>query len=352
MNIITKLNIRQRVMLVLTILAAAFLTWQIYNFVHGNSAAVSPRPAAVSAGPAVSMPVAAQIPQVRPLPADLVNPALTNHQQEYLNLVREYQVTKMKRQILEEEAGLANAQKRIVDAGKNGSLPYLDTFGNDNVSTSSRYQLTYLDRQAGQWTATLSLNGQYTEVHVGTQLADGYRVTAISNRGVMLQADSGKRITVGFQGSVNVDSNAPSYPVNRITAKKTIKPVISNNPNNAQIAKMLGITSAPPVPATGALTAPVAHDVPAATPAAAAPAQPQAAVPPAPNTPSAPNPANPELQINAPQASPPPAPAVKPVSVKELRQYNAAVSKDMNQDVDQLSWQQSADQDQQDQSEH
>ena len=358
MNIITKLNIRQRVMLVLTILAAMFLAWQIYNFVHSNSATVSaPRPAVVTGAPAVQAPPAlAPIPQVRPLPADLANPALNNHQQEYLNLVREYQVTKMKRQILEEEAGLANAQKRIADAGKNGPLPYIDTFGGDNLANSNSYRLTYLDRQAGQWTATLGINGQYIEVHTGSRLPDGSRVIVINSRGVVLQLASGKNLTVGFQGSVNVDNTTPSYAVNKgVVANKPVKPVVSNNPNNSQIAKMLGITSAPPAQATGALTAPVSHDMPAGPltitvpPAPSAPTQPAAPASGNPNlgqpqqnqsqaNPNQPaNPNYPQQQTAAVPGSPPPS-AVKPVSVKEMRQ-----------DIDQLSWQQSADQQGQDQ---
>lgn len=394
MNIITKLNIRQRVMLVLTVLAAIFLAWQIYNFVRGNAPAI---PAARSTvAPAVPAgPLPAQAPQVRPLPEDLANPALNSHQQEYLTLVREYQVTKMKRQILEEQAGLANAQKRIVDAGKGGTLPYVDSFGGDNSANSGNYQLSYLDRQAGQWTATLSINGQYTEVHVGTHLPDGFKVAAISSRGVVLQSPGGKAVTVGFQGSINnVDNSSPAYAVRRVAAARPVAPVVNNpnNPNNAQIAKMLGITAVPPPPkqATGALTAPVSHDVPAGpltvtvTPAPSSPAQPAATTPDTnlsgppqstgnsdqnqlnqnqnqnlnqsqdqnlnqnqmqnqnPNLNSNPNSDLNQANPNQPQAaatpSEPPPPPVKPVSVKEMRQ-----------DIDQLSWQQSADQ--QDQSE-
>lgn len=175
MNIITKLSIRQKVMLTLTVLAAAFLTWQIYNFVHGNSMGVqsikpsTPHPISIKPSANTLPP-----PPVKPLPArETSNITLTSSQQAYLGLVREYQVTKIRRQILEEQAGLANAQKRITDASRNVTLANYGTYGDlmnsDNVGNT--YELTYLDRQAGQWTATLNRNGQYQEVHVGSHLS-------------------------------------------------------------------------------------------------------------------------------------------------------------------------------------
>lgn len=256
MNIITKLNIRQKVMLALTILAAAFLAWQIYNFVHGNTAPSKP----VSMGPASKISAApvpaggSQVPMVQPLPVSS-NLALVEHQQQYLNLVREYQITKMKRQVVEEEASLANAQKRISDAGRNGALVGLDTLGNDDAFASGGYQLAYLDRQAGRWTATIAQGNQYKEVHIGTRLADGSRVIAVSGKGVVLQPSHGKNITLGFQGSVNVDNDAvPAATVKaHSSSSKKTTPVANNltatvnvaQPNHAKIAKMLGITAAP-----------------------------------------------------------------------------------------------------------
>lgn len=381
MNIITKLNIRQRVMLILTILASAFLAWQIYNFVHGNTAPSRPMAAVsmpVSAGKVAPLPAAGNnnpglAPVAQPLPANLASPALSSHQQEYLNLVREYQLTKMKRQILEEEAGLANAQKRIADAGKGGALAGMDNFVGDNGSPSNGYQLAYLDRQAGEWTATISQAGQYTEVHVGTRLADGAKVISISDRGVVLRpAGDGKNLTLGFQGSVNVDNSSPAYTVPaRPVAKKDVKMLINNNPSNARIAKILGITGTIAVP-KDIPAAPLTVTTPPSTPAPVAqPSQPPQSQP-APGSnlgqPASPSPSPAQAQTQTDsqampdQSATPPAqaPVVKPVSVKELREYksgqpanipppvalNVDAAPANNEDqpaVDQTSWQQSAD---------
>ena len=201
MNIITKLNIRQKVMLSLTILAAAFLVWQIYNFTHGDTTSRPLTAVPLKNAPARNTVVQSPPPPVvRQLPANSLNNAVfSSHQREYLNLVHEYQITKMKRQILEEQAGLAFAQKRIADSGKGGALANFDGMGGDEAGMSGGYQLSYLDRQAGQWTATLNQSGQYREVHVGTRLTDGSKVVAITNDGVTLRSARGRNMVWVFK---------------------------------------------------------------------------------------------------------------------------------------------------------
>ncbi|MBS0349628.1 MAG: hypothetical protein JSR33_00335 [Proteobacteria bacterium] len=344
MNIITKLNIRQKVMLILTILAAAFLIWQIYTFIHGsyNSHPVKivgstatmatpvPSPAANNAaGPTAATPP----PVVQPVPVAAENTVLTTRQQEYLNLVREYQITKIRRQIVEEEAGLASAQKRIADAGKNGNLSGLGSINNGSAwspNVQSDYQLAYLDRQAGEWTATLSKGDEYTEVHLGSTLADGSKVISIDHQGVVLEPIQGKNITLGFQDSVNLDTNnlsANSSSNNvRSVIEKDINSNLENKPTNAQIAKILGITSAPaPATVPGANSNSANSTSSNAPPSNATPPTPAPAPQTTPNNPAAninvPNP------VSAPSSSAPnsnsviPAPVLKPVSVQELKKH-------------------------------
>ena len=223
MNIITKLNIRQKVMLALTILAAVFLAWQIYHFIQGNAAPVQPSAAPVAAA---ALPVSTLPPPVvvRQLPASA--PVLTPRQREYLNLVREYQITKMERQILEEKAGLANAQKRISDSGTNNSLSGASGIGTSMYSNENNdYQLAYIDRQAGQWSATLNQGEVYKEVHVGTRLENGSKVLSINGNRVVLSLVKGKKLVLTFQGSVNVDNETPAYTVKAKTPVKNAQPV-------------------------------------------------------------------------------------------------------------------------------
>lgn len=388
MNIITKLSLRQKTMLALTLLAAAFLAWQIYNFVHGNAPSqplpATPVPVVSPKAPATPM-NSAVAPAIRQLPAvDSTNMALSPRQREYLTLVREYQITKMKRQILDEQANLANAQKRIADAGRNGMALNMDIDGYAGNSANG-YQLAYLDRQAGQWTATINIGDQYKEVRVGSRLTDGSKVVSITNKGVVLRPAKGKNIVLGFQGSINIDNSNSSRSVKKTKPAAETAPAAKAavatpaNPNNAKIAKMLGITTTVP-PKNAAPTAPASNDIPAAplaTPEATAPAipaQPQpsnadntAAAVPAPTEAAAPaapqldesqnqqpTEPQPQLQSQSPAAQPvepaqslpaqPPAAAtVKPVSVKELREHSADTTEQIPAPVAQISWQQAAD---------
>jgi hypothetical protein len=348
MNILTKLNIRQKVMLALTILAALFLVWQIYNFIHGSttpslSSTATPTSASAQSPAAANTALTPSIVQ-QPPSHNLANATLTNQQRQYLNLVREYQMTKMRRQILEEEASLANAQKRIAETGMGGvTTEVSDSFGG---ATEGGYQLSYLDRQAGQWTATVAQGDQYKEVHIGSRLMDGARVIAINDHGVLIQLGHGKTKMISFQGSVNVDNTPvttpkakpaaqPSAPaaaqsaVNEAPAQQASLPTQTKPvpPNQAKIAKMLGIT-ARPVPTRAIPRAPVSAPVaPAASPAAnnasAETASPTAPASTAPEQSAAPE--QPPAQSSLSSQG-------VPVSVKELRES-----------VGQISWREAAD---------
>ncbi len=263
MNIITKLNIRQKIMLALTLLAAIFLVWQIYTFVHNDvapgSEASSSSKSAVAAKPLPGPDVnAAPSKVIHEVPsAESTNPALVVQQRQYLELVRQYQITKMKRQILEEQAAVANAQKRISDAGKGHDYGNLDSLVGAG-GLMAGYQLSYVDRQAGQWSATLSENGQYREVHVGSRLADGSRVVSIHSDKVVLRHRQGQKWELTFPGSPNVDENAAISSSKKSTSNgmktnistQQIKP----GQSNAKIAKILGITGGQSVPAQTAPT--------------------------------------------------------------------------------------------------
>ncbi len=276
MNIITKLNIRQKIMLGLTLLAAIFLVWQIYTFVHNDAAPGSESSSSSKSAAAGKKPLPGPDANATPskviheLPsAENTNPALVVQQRQYLELVRQYQITKMRRQILEEQAAVANAQKRITDAGKGHDYGNLDSLVSAGGLIAG-YQLSYVDRQAGQWSATVSENGQYREVHVGSRLADGSRVVSIHSDKVVLRHRQGQKWELTFPGSPNVDENAvtPSTKKsinNRIKTNIPAQSQIKPSQSNAKIAKILGITSTPGQSASSPVaTAPALEVTPAA----------------------------------------------------------------------------------------
>src|SRR5690606_692943 len=116
---------------------------------------------------------------------------------------------KMKRQLLDEEAAIAQAQQRIAILNNQTSkivntnpATVSDLYDqNDNSNSSSIYQLSYLAQQAGQWSATLSQGGHYEEVTKGSVLSDGMQVEQVTKQGVILEKND-QRMLVTFNGIV------------------------------------------------------------------------------------------------------------------------------------------------------
>jgi hypothetical protein len=165
---------------------------------------MSAAPTAVS-----SSPISASVPTVAS--ADqLVNhdhQPLLKSQQQYLELLNQYQLLKMRRQMLEEQAAIAQAQNRIavlndqtrkldtaVNVGPKGSLPHAPAQG---------YQLSYIDQPNGQWTASIYTNGVYQVVNKSSVLSDGAVVSEISQRGVIIQK-SNQQWLISFDGVVSL----------------------------------------------------------------------------------------------------------------------------------------------------
>ncbi len=223
-------------MLILTVLAGIFLAWQIYSFIRGDApaeTAVNNTPMHTQANtptPSVEEPPA--YPVVQELPKiDIANPALNPEQREYLNLVTQYQLAKIRRQLLEEEAAVAAAKRRIMEAeGKNLEIN-LNSLPNASIGNGSalvpNLQLIYVDHQAGEWSATINQRGQYREVHLGTQLPDGSRITAISQNGVALNSPSGEKIFLSFQNNESNMSGVSGFEVNTVMNVAEPKKVIS-----------------------------------------------------------------------------------------------------------------------------
>ncbi len=249
--------------------------------------AATTAPAASTSAPAAANVAVLPPPQaVNHLPPTVAtNPYAEMEQQQYLDLVRQYQLTKMKRQILEEEAGVANAQKTIADASKGQASPVSGSSSFNGYAARLRtgYQLAYLDRQAGQWVATLNQNGQYIEVREGSSLNDGWQVISITRSGVILSNGERQR-TLGFQGSENTDISQNGYSISNQKPPATLPPQAMQVKNIAQTLGMTpGVTAGVPAakgvalpnnnnliiqPQSAKTAAAVIQDVPAAPTAA------------------------------------------------------------------------------------
>ncbi|MCH9770776.1 MAG: hypothetical protein K0U12_07860, partial [Gammaproteobacteria bacterium] len=240
---------KQKVILGLTVVAFGYLGYQLYELITndlGGSVAQVNTPRVVKADPpsapkkpfTKAMQTAATITDNSPAmlaakPSDEdVNQhmALLRNQRAYLKLVSEYELAKMKRQLLQERVAIAEAQSRI--AKLNGGDSSFANVGMDDsvnqVMNDSNFKLSYIDHQQGKWSATLYHGGHYQTVFNGSELSDGYKVVNVNRDGVLLQYKD-KRELITFNGVKMVAMPKPQ-PVVETKAAPVIKPIVINKP--------------------------------------------------------------------------------------------------------------------------
>ena len=258
---------KQKTLLVITIAAFGYLGYQVYGLVSHD---VSSQPTAEQTsrsyqsqmarnsetGPVQTAEAAtrnasiqdAAIPQTgnsTPRQAQLQLRPLVKAQKTYLSMVNQYELAKMKRRLLEERAAIAAAQHRIATLNKqtrgiNDSLLEQPSADYDNASDphpKAHYQLSYLDNQHGQWTATLNKSGHYHEVSVGTELPDGAKILKIDRQGVTLEkGDQNKLIT--FDGIIPVKAAAVKAPAPEAKVTSNPAPTIKIKTSTEEVPKI------------------------------------------------------------------------------------------------------------------
>ncbi len=145
---------------------------------------------------------------------------LASDQKQYIKLVNSYELAKMKRQLLNEQESIAEAQQHIVKLHKQTQVlgGPVDSSSAGSNTTSTFYRLTFVGKEDGQWNATLVSDGHYSQVSVGTLLPNGSKVIAVSNRGVTLEKNKRHQL-VTFNGTVDLNAAATGAAVKRSEVK-------------------------------------------------------------------------------------------------------------------------------------
>lgn len=245
-----KLDRKQKIILTLIIIAAAYLIWQIYDMFFANAVSApatmtaptaqsfQPINNAAPTTPAASTAQSTVITMSNPatptattaMSAPKESPAATTtlkemtlqaplspDQVKYLQLVSRYQLVKMQRMVTDEEAALVGSKEKIAELNqqiaKFGGATSLESgstavTSEPSATSPTGYQLMYIDYQNGRWTATLNKNGQFQETNVGSTLSDGTRILKIDQNGVVISQDN-KTYLLNFYGSTEL-ANAPS----------------------------------------------------------------------------------------------------------------------------------------------
>ena len=218
------MDIKQNILLVLTVCALGFLGYQIFQLVDqdiNETPVLAERQADIipSTRPVqpVLAPASTPAPSSTPAPASapisassvLVNadtPATSPTQQAYMKMLSQYEMAKLHRQLLDEEAAVADAQQKIaVNRSKTKAVVESSgiTMGSDSTDLDANFQLSYVDQKNGQWSATLHKGTDYQSVAVGASLPGGYQVSDIDRQGVTLQKDD-QRELITFNGVVKL----------------------------------------------------------------------------------------------------------------------------------------------------
>lgn len=275
---------------------------------------------------------APQAPPAQPVPQLPPQPVMTAEQANYLRLMQQYQMLKVERLIVEEQAAIAGAKERIARINETAMKYGGDTGVSASLSQpmnaeAGGYRLMYIDFQKGRWTATLNKAGQYMEVTEDTTLIDGSRVLAIDQQGVTL-AQGDKKYYLTFYGAMALPSDSPLYSPSPVKAATPVAPIPTSMPTAPPAEQLPTNSVAPTAPEnTMAPTGPasktngissvgntnktVASAAPKQNPtkntqlaAAQAPAAPQpAAVKPVQTTPATPKVEQPVVQKNVPKQS-------------------------------------------------
>src|SRR3990167_3271256 len=200
-------NNKQRLVMILTILAFVFLGWQVYGLVNGQNTVgqivlgrednsniqavpfTQKDPNKVQASTLVAPTTLDDIPKQ----VLLTKPQLLTNQNIYMRMLNQFELAKMQRRLLEEEVGIASAHSRIAQYNdkilklNGGKLSMTDSFSSTH---SDKISLAYVEKLHGQWTATINMNGDFESVHPGSRLADGREVIAINNEGLTFEKNN------------------------------------------------------------------------------------------------------------------------------------------------------------------
>lgn len=265
----TTMDIKQKSLLVLTIAALGFLGYQIFELVD-RDISETPVIAAHSSPTFVDNqsvktpehPVMAQLPSpvvpskpahaipmsIKPVSSaqaptisdSATQPSLNPSQQAYVKMLNTFEVEKMHRQLLDEEAAVATAQHQIAMLHQQTNKITGSDTGNDaSTMDTAPLALSYVDKQRGIWSATIRLNRQYQAVSVGSTLQNGYQVIAIDRDGILLQKGQ-QRERLTFNGIQALPALDPTTHT-RLAAAESKHPA-SINPAFQKKTLLNGVT--------------------------------------------------------------------------------------------------------------
>lgn len=237
---------KQKVMLVITIILFIFLAYLVYNMFFSKSATTPVKPV-TTAQPAPSTTMETAVTptsgepahgnvQTVPMPdPSAEEKAILKRSEEierqYLSLVSEYQLAQIQQKLAQTNAQIAQSKLSALKA--TAEAKKFDIEGNANNATEAAADMKalYVGYNHGAWMAMLSLGSTMYQVHMGTRLPDGSTVSSISKMGVIL-SKNGRRIYLAIPTSFDKPSTDTDEDA-KMPQVSTPGPAPANNDNNS-----------------------------------------------------------------------------------------------------------------------
>ena len=200
------LSVKQKTLTVITVLAVAFLIWQIVELVSSSSSTTAPAMVVSSSQPqAAHQTLKPQTALVKVAPASTnqltiqhdAPPLASNQHSDYEKLSSQIELLKMHHDVLQQQLAIAQMHKQLQLLG--GEAALAKSVSTAETSSAPGRVLRYLAKKNGRWEALIDNNGEFETIHLGDHLANGARVVAISAKGVRLQNTNGMQL-LDFKG--------------------------------------------------------------------------------------------------------------------------------------------------------
>ncbi len=166
--------------------------------VNGNSTTGAAASAVNATAAAPTVPQVVEMPKRELTPEELnLLEERRQVQQQYLQLVNQYQLMEMQNKVATSQSALIKTQletaKSEQQATKLGVLLPGQQGPSDADKSLSGVTLVYVGQKNGVWSAVLNLRGQYATVKVGSHLPDDSVVSTINDNGIVLYKDGERR---------------------------------------------------------------------------------------------------------------------------------------------------------------
>ncbi len=149
-------------------------------------------------------------------------------QQNYLQLVREYQNAQMKRLIAQDYEAIALSNRNAAQAMSQTKTFHVATTAESEFKQNNKpakatgndtYELVYTGEQAGHWNATVRFNDKLLDIEQGSVLANGEQVQTINQNEVVLSKQD-TQTHISFYGVRTVKAEQPDVAANTASAQQ------------------------------------------------------------------------------------------------------------------------------------